>query len=394
MTKKTKLVLIICSVVLVLLLILYYCCSLVYKPKAIPLAYPQGSLSDSLFVSQNNVYTKNESLPQTFSCPTAPFLIDVPSGLGATVGTGSIFKVSDTVFVYIVEYTDSDAIQNIIAQQFPEAVLMDYDKTKSSINNVVDNHGFINGFNAEYLVDQLNITNNSKRVLTCIMGYALDLGDKYSGKNLFVAVGTTDQSSQNFAACQKVLDMIMGTVRYDETLDKKQQEAKADEAAKAAAAETSTAETAETADAGTDATLPANLQDSGSSDTVSNGQDNPNVTELPVTVPDDYKQLIVTATWTQANSGAVCELFFPDGSQYCDPTETTDTTAKFVLNDAAAGTYSLHIKNYLNCGQISMSVDGTRADGQSANTPTGTPLPDSNAETAATNDVNGPVVIQ
>ena len=78
------------------------------------------------------------------------------------------------------------------------------------------------------------------------------------------------------------------------------------------------------------------------------------VQTMYIEVTDDYEMLNVVVTWTGNNPYAICELFLPDGQNYCDPVEQTAYDASFVLTNGKAGTYKLNIKYASYCGTIGL----------------------------------------
>lgn len=355
MGKKSKIILIIAMPVLILLIVLYMALSSLYVPKQVPLVYPESGLSESLFVSQNNEYTENENLPNCHSFKTVPFKIDMFTGAGAEVGSGTIYSAdfSEGVYCYLAEYTDEDSLQQIIGEQFPKAILIDYVDSMTSVTNIMSEYGYINGFTANYQVDQISVSNGKQRSMSCLIGYALDMEGDYEGKNLFVSVGTTIQSSDAFSVCKQVLDTLMTTLRFDNAL-KDEQDRAARLAEQEAAAEADGYEE-EYDEEYSEETI---VDDGIYSEEI----DASNVTQLPVNIRDNCDVVTVTVTWTNPTDYAVFELFFPGGGSFCDPTLQEATSATFTLKNVEAGTFMLHVKNYLDCGTISVDVNGTSSN--------------------------------
>lgn len=363
MGKKSKILIIIAIPVLILLIVLYMVLCSLYVPKQVPLVYPESGLSESLFVSQNNEYTENENLPNCHSFKTVPYKIDMFTGAGAEVGSGTIYSAefSEGVYCYLAEYSDEDSLQQIIGEQFPKAILIDYVDSMTSVTNIMSEYGYINGFTANYQVDQISVSNGKQRSMSCLLGYALDLEGDYEGKNLFVSVGTTVQSSEAFSVCKEVLDTLMTTLRFDNAL-KDEQDRAARLAEQEAALETDDSEEYYEEEEYSEETV---LDDGTYTEEI----DTSNVTQLPVNIRDNCEVATVTVTWTNPTDYAVFELFFPDGGSFCDPTMQDATSATFTLKNVSAGTFMLHVKNYLDCGTISVDVNGTssnsaQSDGQ------------------------------
>lgn len=359
MGKKSKLALLIIIPILILMIVLYMVLNALYIPKEVPLVYPEGNLSESLFVSQNNEYTENENLPDTHSFKTVPYKIDMFTGASAEVGSGTIYSAdfSDGVYSYLAEYGDEESLQQVIGDQFPKAILIDCVDSMTSINNLVSEYGYINGFTANYLVDQISVSNGRQHSMSCLVGYALDLDGDEEGKNLFVGVGTTVQSSEAFGVCKQVLDTLMTTLRYDTVLkdDQDRERRFAQQEAEAAAKNQEMQEEVSEEEYSDETQLEEG--------TYTEQMDTSNVTQLPVVIQNDCDVVTVNVTWTNPSDYAIFELFFPGGGSFCDPTTQDSTSAVFKLQDVSAGTFMLHVKNYLDCGTISIDVTGTGAGG-------------------------------
>lgn len=353
MTKKLKLAIGILIPVFILVIALYFVLCSLYVPEPEPLVYPEGNLSASLFVSQNNEYIENESLTESHSFSTIPYIIDVPPAQGAKVGSGTIYQAGENYYIYLAEYTDQEDVQNIISTQFPKAVMIDYVDTLSSYHCMISEYGYVNGFSANYLVDQLYVSNGKEKTMSCIVGYALDCPEDYDGKNLFIAVGTSLQTSEAFAFCKEMLDIEMQTLRFDSALeyelDRLERQRLAEEAEQAREDEEEKEE---------DVVSNENVVDRKKQE-----EQESNLTQLPVRLSATYSIADVTVTWTNPTDYVVLELFTPDESAYCEPVSQDSNSAVFTLKDAAPGTYMLHVKNYLDCGTISIDLGGTPVSG-------------------------------
>ena len=353
LSKGSKVAIGILSVLFILFLVVYILVQSVYTPEETPLVYPTGNLSDSLFTAQNNEYIKNDTLTQSHQFTNVPFIVDVPAGQGIEQGTGTVYKASSTYLIYVSEYPDTSAVQNIVASQFPGAVLSSYVPENTQVTAMVDKTGYINGFTAEYIADRIRVTDGANIVECAIFGYALDvasfkgINEAYAGYNLFVGVGTNSLTQESFDGCAQILNAVMNTVRFDEDIDRvltKAREEAAEEAqeAREAAAELQEEETY----------VEDYVDDASQESTVQLLTDD--VQTMYIEVTDDYEELNVVVTWTGNNPYAICELFLPDGQSYCDPVEQTAYDATFVLVNGKAGTYKLNIKYASYCGTIGL----------------------------------------
>lgn len=347
MTKNSKTFLKIGCPILIVLLILYFLVSAVYIPEPETIEYPTGELKNSIFVEQNNTYTANESLPKIHYFTTVPYAVDVTESNGASVGTGTVYQAKDTIFIYVSEYTDGYSIHDIITSQFPAAILISYVPENTRVVSQVDKTGYINGFSAEYICDTIYVSDGANTSQACVMGYDLKINDDYfSGNHLFISIATTDITNSTLEGCSQILSLIMGTVRKDEDLEEEM----------VAAIETKLAEQAA-------ASAAASMQEEVAEEEAAEEEstsvvDSSEVTAIPVVLNTGYDNFNLTVEWTQSNTTAVCELFFPDGASYCEPVTQTAMGCSFALTSAEAGTYTLRILNYQDCGSISTYITG------------------------------------
>lgn len=323
-----KKILIVLIPVFLMFMALYMMVNAAYTPTPEELYYPQGALSDSIFVGQNNSYVKNEALSKTHSFSTVPYRADIPEAKGASVGSGTVYQAADNVFIYFSEYADYENIHDIITSQFPAALLVDYIPEETKISLVTDRFGFINGFSAEYVVEHIRVSNGIKEVTAVIMGYVLEVQKEgFEGHRMFVSIGTTAYDNEMGDNCATILNAVIASVRMDEKL-----------AAAILRERKGTAE--ESAD-------------------VADGS----VTLIPIVIRSEYETMVLHVGFTRANGEAVLELFLPDGVSYCDPVEQNGGGGKFVLDNTKPGTYLLRIRNYKNCGDIMTRIESHVREG-------------------------------
>ena len=349
MTKRAKITVGILAFLLIFLLVIYLLVDAVYVPQEEQVLYPQSELVESVFVAQNNQYVENEQLKNKHSFETVPYMVDVPEGSGAKIGTGTVYQVSDEYFAYVAEYTDQYDVQDVIASQFPVALLINYipESTRITIHN--EENGYINGFKAKYIADQLFVSDSITQQQAIVLGYALDVPEgNYFGNHMFVAVCTTNVSTDAANACAQILSMIIKTVRYDEALNSSLERA----------AEEKRLEEEKALEAAVNEPVAHEGEDVAPDNTSIVGDE---VTEaVPIVVADDYTTFNLKVEWTQNNPDAVLELFFPDGLSYASPLESSSYGCVFTLSNVPAGTYTLRIMNYQACGEIATTISGDR----------------------------------
>ena len=358
MTNRSKVGIGILAAVLIFLVAIYVLVDAVYVPQQEAIIYPGGELVDSVFVAQNNEYVKNDTLPTTHAFETIPYMVDVPKGTGAKIGTGTVYQVGGGYFAYVSEYTDQYDVQDIISSQFPVALLINYVPEATRITVQQEKTGYINGFKAGYLADTLYVTDGANSSESIVLGYALDVPEgNYFGNHMFIAVGTTTMSTESANACAQVLSAIIKTVRYDEGID--------NELVRKAEQERLEQEKLEQEYL---ASLPSEsldgepVDDAGMVSVVGDES----VSEWPVTLPSDTSELTVDVRWTLNNPDAILELFIPDGSAYVDPVSKDNYSAQFKFYNAAAGTYLLRIRNYQQCGEISVLPTAETDNGETS----------------------------
>ena len=353
MDKSTKGWLTFLSILFVFFFILYVLVKSVYVPEPEEIPYPEGELTSSIFTSQNNVYTEDEALPQHHEFKTFPYIVDVPEAMGAEVGTGTVYQVNDTMYIFVSEYTDQYKVQDIITSQFPVALLISYVPENTRVTAMVDRVGFINGFSAEYVADKLYVSDGTNSQEAAVLAYALDIQDEdYMGNHMLVSVCTTNITPESLDQCAIVLSAVMQTVHRDAELEEKfkhdREKAKQEEEEAAKQAEEEAAQLAET------------QEDDVTQHLVSTEQ--ANVTEIPITLDTDYTNFKLTVAWTNENKDAIFELFLPGGVSYADPSEQTAYEAIFNLATGPKGEYVLRIKNYAQLGDITSQIDGIRSN--------------------------------
>lgn len=344
-------------IILIVLVVLYYLISIVYVPAPKPVDYPQGALSDSLFTAQNNKYIENDALPQRHTFETVPYSVDLPPSDPAHVGTGTVYKLTDTEFAYVSEYNDIDVtnavdgIHEIVGTQFPATLLVDYIPENTQIIKQVDKAGYINGFSAQYIVDTVKVSNSKDTKEAVVMGYRLDMPSDfhkgiYAGKHMFIGIATTNITSENLATCNEMLTVLVNTVHDDDKLmsDEDQTKLETIEEQEKASEEASSEAATETAE-------PVVADDSLES----------NITTLYVDISTEYTLLSIDVTWSNPTDDVVLRLYTPDGTTWYEPAVQEMTSARFNISNAPMGMYSVEIDGYKACGAINTSQSGTLA---------------------------------
>lgn len=214
MNKREKILFGIGISLTVFLLIMYGLLMKLIYEQPVAVHYPEGSLSESIFVSQNNSYTKNEAFPNAYAFSAVPYCLDLPNGAMANVGRGCIIQWSDTMLIYISEHGEED-VKDVILQEVPSALLIAYDPAYTYSQEFVTQEGYINGFKARYLFDMITVS-DSRRVQTAYLAaYDLSVPSEVADYFMTVAVITTKSDTVSFENCRVVLDVLVQTLRQD-----------------------------------------------------------------------------------------------------------------------------------------------------------------------------------
>ncbi len=361
--KKGKIILIVLIPLLVILLVLLSLIDVVYEPPKEVITYPEGNLSNDIFTEQNNSYVPNANLTKTHSFEEVPYLVDTAEGNGATIGSGTVYRLNDTMFAYVAEYSDPNTIQDIISSQFPAALISDYVPEYTTVVTQVDKRGYINGFSAEYLAETISASNGAEKVDAVLLGYMLDLPENslYMGKHLWISVGTASVTNENITASSVILNMMMNTVRLDEDRAKKLEEAAA-RLAEEAEREAERKREEEERQRAEEPTAPAPTESPEEPERESVPVDS-DIYSVDIPLEENYELVQVKVKWSEPNTSAVLELFDPGKTLYFDPVEQDDVSATFVIEGNELGNYELRIKGATLCGVIETpEVNAVTAD--------------------------------
>ena len=253
------------------------------------------------------------------------------------------------------EYDDTQKIQNVIASQFPAAMLINYVPENTSIVAQADSNGYINGFAAQYLVDTVTVSDGINTSQAAILGYALDVpGAENAGKHLFISMATTNITQKALDACSVALSACIKTLTVDSD--------KAAELKKELEDKANAISSEGLSNNGIDLNNVSSAETNLSENSFESGTLQSDVTVIQVQIPYDYNDLTVTVNFTENNNDAIMELFLPDGQSFASPSDQTETGGTFTFQKAVAGTYNLRVKNYRNCGDISYSISGNASE--------------------------------
>lgn len=308
--------------------------------KKTPLTYPNSGLSDDLFVSQNTEYIQNEALTVNYTFKNVPYIVDLLDGKTADIEEGHLVHASDDVVFYVSEFENGANPHDVILEQYPQAIYMNYAKQNSFVQTATTDIGFINGYYATYFVDHLLISTGPSATSKSayMIGYVLDLGTEYD-YDLIVSVATTTQSTENFEACKEILDNITNTVRLDEKLAEKRIK-EAEEAFEKQ--QKAMQEVQQTSQGMNEMTISKTAQYTSS--------------DLPVALVRDFKRLSMIITWANPCEQPAISFETVDGLILGTPSTLGSRQAIIEVGAIQQGNYILNCSHYLEAGDINVKL--------------------------------------
>lgn len=352
LTKKQKLAVMILAPVIVVLLFIVVILGIFKKPEPVTVEYPHGSLSDSIFASQNMQYVSNEAYSKLHRFDLIPYTIDTVNAECATVGTGSVYVSGNHYFLYS-QVPKEVSTKDILKEQFSQILEYGSSPSQSTVDVLLSERGFIDGFTAEYQLDHMAVSSGNEISDAYIVLYRLEVDDEDELKDdydIMVAVVTNEFSTEALAGCLHALDLNVYTIQYDS--------AKAQELLENLEQETE--EATEIPEEG--ATV---------SDTEMGGGQlvNETVTEdfktMGILLKKNYSNLSIEVQWT--NLEAMPSLVFSDVKEEHSfvPTVTEQGKVRFDVGNIEGGVYMVKIKNYADAGSFSSTLieNGQNDDG-------------------------------
>ena len=216
---------------IILLLLMFSACFLCFYKLMMPkspvqneLQYPTGNLSTSLFVQQNSNYSKEDYLTEKCAISGMPYYVDLPSGSMAAVGNGQILQVSEDAYIFLSSFGESEKPKDVILKEFPAALLLDYNPDYCFLQELKEETGYINGFQAEYLFASLSVSNGKDIQSVYMAAYSLSDSNNDISQKILVGVMTTKEENSAFTGIKVLLDGVTNSLRYDEKLDRMQEE--------------------------------------------------------------------------------------------------------------------------------------------------------------------------
>lgn len=355
MSKKEKVIMAVFVPLTIIMVVLYVLTSEYTRNVAVEAIYPEGKLSDSLFVSQNTTYVENSALPKRYSFSQVPYTVDIPEGKKAYVGNGCIIQATSSLYIYVTEYEKDQDGEAVMLEEFPTALLIDYDPLYTYTQKFQDETGYINGFSAQYKFSMLSVSNGSVAKNGYIASYSIFDPYENDGGNVFIGVVTTGSKNEDFNNAKAILDAIMQTMRYDQKLDKQIQREQA-------------------AQLKTEATPTPALQEKEESNpddpydfTVLIEDSDIDARFIPFTLDHTYGDMFINCKYDAVVNGSEMTLYSPQKEEVGIKVVSEDgLTTQFQLGritEDMLGVYAIKITHYAKYSGLSLEV-GDAADSQ------------------------------
>lgn len=384
MEKKTKQYIIILSILTVIFGILI--CLIMYQQnrESHKIFYPESSLSDSIFDSQNTTYTANENLPKQHSCTYIPYTIDTVEVDGVVVDTGTVYAVNENQFLFFSEILKGSDIPADLSYQFAQVLAYNVQNSDVTYSVIKEENGYINGFAAQYDVIKVSVPNGNSVKSGIVVAYTLQTQNTESYEmnyDFTVAVCSLVETTDVLSACHSLAVLDIGTIQYSKTLenDLLAKKKKADKESMEQMEEQNSEQTSEQTDTeqGTEQGTEESAQEPVSEsteleeavvreetpetlppegDTNTESQEESAVKKMALHTRKDYKNLSVGVTWTNASETPKITITSPSGDNQYSATGVANGKASVYIGEASAGVYVVRIENYDACGEFRFSL--------------------------------------
>lgn len=350
MKKSVKILIAFLSVLAFMLGIIYISLSIFHNSLPKDLVYPEGNLSKSIFDSQNMKYVPNANLPVSYEFESCPYTINICDADKAKVGNGSVYELSDWMYVYFTEYAKDEKIENVIKDELSRAIMIDSNKDMSVLETYVYEEGYINGFKADYYIDCLTVSNGNRSSSVYLTGYALTItNEEYDhGYKMFVGIVTAENTTETFAQAKQVLDELIATFNFSEDtqetiLRMEKEELDEEERLKKIAEQEETqalekAKEQETTVSTGDGQNTSNADPSGQ--TASGEEENmesENYEEKQATITQEYTNVQLYFYYTNIDNDVNVVLFSPDKERRIEPSLSDKGVMLFNLDTMEPG---------------------------------------------------------
>lgn len=368
--KKRLLVYLIIAVVLVVVIALIGS-ALMNKGASLDVAdYPPSTL-DKIKVA--SIYEKDERLSNTMSCPTLPYMVDVPAE-SKVVGEQYVYaKTNGNTFVMAeldssISNNDALVLMNSVAGDYIEEPVIEW-------QNVIEDKGYANGYPAYYDTGHCITKTRMRTYHRYGVFYRLVTGGLEKDLGLYVC---TDELT-DLPRGKDLLDAVINTITVENTEEiiATEEEVEIDEDTEALVSESDTEEAGDVSSeekleepVGSESSLEGSSKefvrravaetddpevesieyvesDDGGYGTISTDFNGVETYEKykPFEVDTQYKKLCIEYHWENQAQPLSVEVIDPNGNIY-QPDEFVDnqTWRTFTIDNNLLGKYLLHFK--------------------------------------------------
>ena len=318
---------------------------------------PSGSLSNSIFDSQNMKYVADPSLPVTTNFETIPYSVDLPKVDAASVGDhGRVYKVLEDTYIYTSEFKNSNGTtDNVLPEELGKALKIDYVASLTNLRDAVSEKGFLDGFEASYKVYDMAVmadAGGSDKVPATVMAYSFNVPDYDSTLVISIAKRKplSEVTNEELIQLKQILDTLSHTLQFSKELEESLKDA-----AEKAAAEASESAEAENA---------AREEAEKTSETSASTSEAGNAKNMAVTIDKDYGSLELILYWENSTVTPNFTIYNADKSVSYSPVSSENGEAKFSMGRVSASKMILEITGE-NYGKISMSLTEKASTGNS-----------------------------
>lgn len=368
MKNSTKITLIILTTVSVILLLIYFFLDAIGKSTPQEVVYPASNLSQSIFDSQrqNMVYTPNGSLTEVYAFSHCPYQFDTVKAESAHVGdNGVVYDVVEGSLLFTTEFPATESVSNVIKNELTNAILIDADVANSALENNVYEEGYINGFKAAFRVDTLTVSNGNTVQSAYLTGYELTITeeDANHGYNIYLGVVSNADTTEQYNTSSVILGNVLHTFQYNEDLQNALVQAEdklAREESLAAQRERDEQEANQTGEY---------VGVEGASDSIIQaGEDIPRKSTKTVAIEKEYRDVVITYSYSNLESEVSAVLYNPDHSQRYEPTSSGEGFMKFSISHMEPGTWTIEIDGDVGTDNMKLAIptaEETTSDAES-----------------------------
>lgn len=204
--KKLTIGLMILAFVLILV---YIICCFVYEPPVDGVELPSGNLVQNIFEAQNMTYQGNASLTGRYVFQNAPYSIDVPAGVRASVGDAMVLSINGLYFLYS---EGKDGLEAVLKDGYTSVVSMQ--EKESDITVLSQETGYIHGCYAEFMVCRLDVA-GAEPYYICAYRLEPTAEDRQIDGYLYVACMTNGYNTANLANLAALCNVSVESLSYN-----------------------------------------------------------------------------------------------------------------------------------------------------------------------------------